>query len=136
MWELLNLLVSHKKLAAKEMEDSPSVWSFRVFFFKISSSVNASDWLASLLWANNQEVQSLVDYRSSILALLLFSLKFSWFLQPIPTPIFPAGKDFCFTYGRKRSLCQSLSPSCSLSILQSHLDALLCIMEKPSFQSS
>lgn len=62
MWELLNLLVSHKKLAAKEMEDSPSVWSFRVFFFKINSSVNASDWLASLLWANNQDFQSPVDF--------------------------------------------------------------------------
>ena len=33
MWELLDLLLSHKQLAAKEMEDSPSVWSFHFFFF-------------------------------------------------------------------------------------------------------
>lgn len=48
--------------------------------------MSASDWLASLLWAKNQEVQAKVDYRSSILTLLLFSLKFSWFLSPFPPP--------------------------------------------------
>lgn len=56
--------------------------------------MSASDWLASLLWASNQELQSPVDYRSSILTLLLFSLKFSWFLSPLPPPSPRLGKTF------------------------------------------